>query len=325
MPPGQNILSVVAEREAVARQNGLLPEQLDVILDEVRSKLFNVRERRVKPGRDEKVLAAWNGLMLAAFAEAARDRSLGERAEIYRTAAERNAEFLVREMRSNDGRLRRTWKDGQARLNGYLEDYACVIEGLLELYQTTFDEKWFLAARELADILLHRYADPSGGFFDTSDDHEALVMRPKDLQDNAVPSGNAMAATVLLKLAVFTGEDRYSRQVEALLGALQPALVQSPLGFAQWLIALDFALSYPKEIAIIGDLLADDAQALLSVARAGYRPHQIVALVAPDRPSAVPLLLDRPALDNRATAYVCVRFACQRPTTDPAVLAGQLS
>ncbi len=213
----------------------------------------SAREQRVKPGRDEKVLAAWNGLMLAAFAEAARDRSLGERTEIYRSIAEHNAEFLLREMRTTDGRLLRTWKDGQAKLNGYLEDYACVIDGLLELYQTTFDEKWFVAARELADTMLQHYADPAGGFFDTSDDHETLVTRPKDLQDNAVPSGNAMAATVLLKLAAFTGEDRYYRHAEALFGALQPALIQSPLGFAQWLCALDFALSNPKEIAIVGD------------------------------------------------------------------------
>jgi uncharacterized protein YyaL (SSP411 family) len=327
LPPGQNILSIVAEPEAIARKNGLPPEHLGDILAGARRKLFSVREQRVKPGRDEKILAAWNGLMLAAFAEAARDRSLGERAGLYRSAAENNAEFLLREMCTGQGRLLRAWKDGQAKLNGYLEDYTCVIEGLLELYQTTFDEKWFVAARELADMMLQHYADPAGGFFDTSDDHEALVTRPKDLQDNAVPSGNAMAATVLLKLAAFTGDDRYSRQAEALLGVLQPALTQSPLGFAQWLIALDFALSNPKEIAIVGDRRSGDVQALLDVIHTGYRPHHVVALGAKraERTSAIPLLLDRPAIDDRATAYVCVRFACQRPTTDPQVLAGQLA
>jgi uncharacterized protein YyaL (SSP411 family) len=198
LPPGQNVLSISAEPEAVARKNGLSLEQLGAILDEARGKLFEAREQRVRPGRDEKILAAWNGLMLAAFAEAARDRSLGQRAESYRLAAEHNAEFLLREMRTAHGRLLRAWKDGQAKLHGYLEDYACVIEGLLELYQTTFDEKLFAAARELADTMLQYYADPAGGFFDTSDDHETLVTRPKDLQDNAVPSGNAMATTALL-------------------------------------------------------------------------------------------------------------------------------
>jgi uncharacterized protein len=326
LPPGQNILSFVADPEVVATKNGLSPEQMAVILSEARRKLLNVRERRVKPGRDEKILAAWNGLMLAAFAEAARDRSLGERAQIYRAAAVRSAGFLLREMRTTGGRLLRAWKDGQAKLNGYLEDYACVIDGLLELYQTTFDETWFVAARELADLLLRHYADPAGGFFDTSDDHEALVTRPKDLQDNAVPSGNAMAATALLKLAAFTGEDRYYGQAEALLGILQAALIQSPLGFAQWLTALDFALSNPKEIALVGDERSDDVQALLDVIRAGFRPHQVVALGAlhAGQPPAVPLLLDRPVAGSRATAYVCVRFVCQRPTTDPRVLAEQL-
>ncbi|NTU62169.1 MAG: thioredoxin domain-containing protein [Chloroflexi bacterium] len=326
LPPGQNILSIVTELEAVAGKNGLPLGKLESILDEARRKLFNVREQRVKPGRDEKILAAWNGLMLAAFAEAARDPSLGDqRAETYRSAAESNAEFLLREMRTSDGRLLRTWKDGRAKLNGYLEDSACVIEGLLELYQTTFDEKWFVAARELADSMLQHYADPAGGFFDTSDDHEALVTRPKDLQDNAVPSGNAMAATVLLKLAAFTADELYYRHAEALLGALQPALIQSPLGFAQWLIALDFALGNPKEIAIVGEKQSSGVQALLDVIRAGYRPHQVVALGAPDRSSAIPLLLDRSAIDKRATAYVCVRFVCQRPTSDPQALAAQLA
>ncbi len=325
LPPGQNILSLVAEPEKVAQKNGLPVERLESILDDARRKLFEAREQRVKPGRDEKVLAAWNGLMLAAFAEAARDRSLGERAEIYRSAAEHNAEFLLREMRASDGRLLRTWKAGRAKLNGYLEDYACTIEGLLELYQTTFDEKWFGAACQLADTMLQHYADPDGGFFDTSDDHEALVTRPKDLQDNAVPSGNAMAATTLLKFAAFTGEDRYYRRVGALLESLQPALIQAPLGFAQWLVALDFALGSPKEIAIVGDARSDDTQALLDVIRTGYRPHQVVALGTPDRTSAIPLLLDRSAIGEQATAYVCVRFACQRPTTDPQILAKQLA
>jgi hypothetical protein len=325
LPPGQNILSLVADPAAIAEKNGLSGAQLSTILTEARRILFAARERRVKPGRDEKVLAAWNGLMLATFAEAARDQTLGQRAELYRSAAEKNAAFLLQQMRTSDGRLRRTWKAGQAKLNGYLEDYACVIDGLLELYQTTFDEQWFVAARDLAEMMMQHYADPAGGFFDTSDDHETLVARPKDVQDNAVPSGNAQAATVLLKLAAFTGEERYYRHAESLPGALQSALLQSPLGFAQWLIALDFALSDPQEIAIVGDPQSSEAQALLDVIRRGYRPHQVAAFGAPDRLSAVPLLRDRPMIDNRPTAYVCVRFACQRPTTDPAVLSGQLA
>ncbi len=328
LPPGQNILSIVTTPQQVAHQNGLPLEELENVLEEARRKLFVVREKRIKPGRDEKVLAAWSGLMLAAFAEAARDRSLGDRMETYRSIAEHNADFLLHEMRTPAGRLLRTWKDGQAKLNAYLEDYACVIEGLLELYQTTFDEKWFVAARELADTLIQHYADPAGGFFDTSDDHEALVTRPRDLQDNAMPSGNAMTTSVLLKLAAFTGDDRYYQSGEALLGALQPALIQAPLGLAQWLCALDFALSNSKEIAVVGPDRSDSVQALLEVVRSGYRPNQVVAVgstLHADRTSAIPLLFDRPAIDDRATAYACVRFACQRPTTDPTVLAEQLA
>jgi uncharacterized protein len=326
LPPGQNILNVVATPQQVAHKNGMPLTELESILQKARGNLFAVREQRIKPGRDEKVLAAWNGLMLAAFAEAARDRSLGDRMGIYRSVAERNAEFLLREMRTPEGRLLRSWKDEHAKLNAYLEDYACVIEGLLELYQTTFNEKWFVAARELADTMLQHYADPAGGFFDTSDDHEMLVTRPKDLQDNALPSGNAMAASVLLKLAAYIGEDRYYQAGEALLSALQPALIQAPLGFAQWLCALDFSLSLPKEIAIVGADRSGGVQALLDVVRAGYRPHQVVALgTTSDRTSAIPLLLDRPTIDHQATAYVCVRFACQRPTTHPATLAEQLA
>jgi uncharacterized protein YyaL (SSP411 family) len=173
----------------------------------------------------------------------------------------------------------------------------------------------------LADIMLAHYIDPVGGFFDTSDDHEALITRPKDVQDNAVPSGNALASSVLLKLSAFTGEERYARHAESLLSALQPAMAQAPLGFAQWLCALEFAVSQPCEIAIVGDSQSGDTQALLAVVRAGYRPNQVVALTQPDRSSAaIPLLQDRLALNGQATVYVCQHFTCQRPTTDPAIL-----
>ena len=325
LPDGQNILSIVKEPQTVAETNGLALSELEAKLNESRRKLFDVREKRVKPNRDEKILSAWNGLMLAAFAEAARDRSLGDRAAAYRAIAERNAEFLLREMRSADGRLLRTWKEGRAKLNAYLEDYANVIEGLLALYETTFDERWFTAARELADAMIKHFADPAGGFFDTSDDHEMLVTRPKDLQDNAVPSGNAMAATVLLKLGAFTGEDSYLTLAELMVGLLQPAMMQAPTAFAQWLCALDFALSNPREIAIVGNIQSADTQALLNIVHDGYRPNQIVAVASPDRASAIPLLADRSTIGHQATAYVCQHFTCQQPVTEPVALRQQLA
>jgi uncharacterized protein YyaL (SSP411 family) len=262
--------------------------------------------------------------MLAAFAEAARDRSLDRSAE-YRSIAEKNAAFLLRALRTPEGRLYRSWKDGQAKLNGYLEDYACVIEGLLALYQTTFNEDWFIAARELADTLIKHFADPAGGFFDTSDDHETLVTRPKDLQDNATPSGNALASTVLLQLHLLTMDEIYYKQAELMLGLLQPVMIQAPTSFAQWLCALDFALSRPFEIAIVGDSRASDTQALIDVVRQGYRSNQVVAVGPPDRSSAVPLLLNRPQLNQHATAYVCQNFACQRPTIEAQELIKQIA
>jgi hypothetical protein len=290
-------------------------------LAKARYKLLATRERRVHPGRDEKVLTSWNGLMLAAFAEAARALKRDD----YRRIAERNADFLLRELGTPNGRLHHTWKAGIAKVNGYLEDYTHLIEGLLELYQTTFESRWYLAARELAEGMIEHFSAPDGGFFDTSDDHENLITRPRELQDNAVPSGNAMAATVLLRLAGLAVEPRHTELAQRSLSQMGSLLGQYPLGFAQWLIALDYALSHPREIAIVGYPQASDTHALLNVCIAGYRPHQIVALSAPDAEAPpIPLLQDRSPLDGRATAYVCVDFACRPPVTEPAVLQALL-
>jgi uncharacterized protein YyaL (SSP411 family) len=295
-------------------------------LADARRKLFEAREKRVHPGRDEKVLASWNGLMLAVFAEAARALDRDD----YRLVAERNADFLLRELRQQNGRLFRTWKarpehaegTAKAKLNGYLEDYAYLIEGLLELYQTTFETKWFVAAQELAETMIARFradgvqlrpepqlpskAEGLAGFYDTSDDHETLITRPRDLQDNATPSGNAMAATTLLKLAGFTNELRTVDIAHQALAQMQPMMSQYPLGFGQWLQALAYALSKPREIAIVGDPESSETQALLSVARDGYRPFQVVALGSPSTETlAVPLLQDRGLVNGQAAAYVC--------------------
>jgi uncharacterized protein YyaL (SSP411 family) len=291
---------------------------------EARGKLFAAREQRMHPGRDEKVLTSWNGLMLAAFAEAARVL----RRDDYRRVAERNADFLLRELRRDDGRLWHTWRAcpeqgrraGVAKINGYLEDYTYLIEGLLELYQTTFEPRWYLAARELAEAMVVHFSAPVG-FFDTSDDHERLISRPREWQDNAVPSGNAMATSVLLRLAGLAVEPRYAELARRSLSQVQPLLARHPLAFGQWLVALDYALSHPREIAIVGDPQAGDTRALLDACTTGYRPHQVVALRSPDsEASAVPLLQDRSQISGRATAYVCVGSACRPSVTDSAEL-----
>jgi uncharacterized protein YyaL (SSP411 family) len=286
-----------------------------------RRRLFEAREQRVHPGRDEKVLTSWNGLMLAAFAEAARvlDR------DDYREVAERSAGFLLRELRQENGRLLRTWKAGKAKLNGYLDDYSYLIEGLLELYQTTFDPRRFLAAQELAETMIAHFQAPGGGFFDTSDDHESLITRPRDLQDNATPSGNSMMATVLLKLSDLAVAPRYADLARQSLAAVQDYMARAPLGFGQWLVALDYTLSRPVEIAIVGSPDDEATRALLGAAMADFRPHQVVAYGPGGvTAAAVPLLEDRDLVDGRPAAYVCRDFACQSPVTEVEELQAQL-
>ena len=232
----------------------------------------------------------------------------------------------MRDLRQEHGRLLRTWKAGEAKLNGYLEDCSYLIEGLLELYQTTFEPRWFVAAQELAETMLQHFADADGTMFDTSDDHETLITRPRDLQDNATPSGNAMAVTALLKLAGFTNAGRYIDIAHQALAQMQPMMSQYPLGFGQWLQALAYALSKPLEIAIVGDPGASDTKALLGVLRDGYLPFQVVALGAPSpEKSAIPLLQDRGLVEGHAAAYVCRDFTCQAPIARPETLWVQLN
>jgi uncharacterized protein YyaL (SSP411 family) len=259
--------------------------------------------------------------MLASFAEAARilDR------EEYREAAIRNADFLLRELR-RDGQLLRTHKDGQAKVKGYLEDYAFLSDGLLRLYEATFDERWFLEVRALADAMLSRFKDGSGaGLYDT-DGEEALITRPRSWEDNAIPSGNSMAADVLLRLALLTGEVDYERVAVDILRAMSKSAAKYPGAFGHLLSTLNFHLSSPEEIAIVGDPRADDTLALLKVVYGHYRPSKVVALGLPkdEGEVVIPLLAGRNRLEGRATAYVCRRFTCQRPVNTPHELAVQL-
>jgi uncharacterized protein YyaL (SSP411 family) len=326
---GKSILNVKFDLSTAAAVAQMDEDRFRTMINQGRQKLLQAREARVKPGRDEKVLTAWNGLMLAAFAEAS--RVLGR--EDYRRVAELNAEFVLKELRRN-GRLLRSWKsesaagEGQAKFNAYLEDYAFYADGLLALYQATFAPRWFAAARALVDVILAHFTDPNGGFFDTSDDHEQLITRPKNLQDNAIPSGNAAAADVLLRLAAYTADDAYRRPAEEMLVAMAPTMQQYPGGFSHWLSVLAFQLAPPREIVLVGDPTTDDTHAMLEVVFGTYHPHQVVALTAPgdeDGASIVPLLADRPQQNGHTTAYVCQRFVCQAPITDSTLLATEIS
>ena len=294
-----------------------LAEALDGRIAAARATLYELRSKRIWPGLDDKVLTSWNGLMLAAFAEAG--QALG-RAD-YIEAAESNADFLHRTMRRDSGRLLRTWKAGSdAKYNGYLEDYAYLADGLLALYEATFEPRWVDWARELAELMLGHFRDTkNGGFFDTSDDHEQLIHRPKDLQDNAVPSGNAMAASVLVRLSLLTGNGDYWQVAEQITSTMNKFMAQYPSGFGQWLNVAKFMLSAPREIALMGS--GDAIAPLLKVIRGGYRPFQVVAA---GEEGSLPLLENRPQIDGKGTAYVCRRFVCQAPVTGPEELALQL-
>ncbi|CAN5601408.1 thioredoxin domain-containing protein [soil metagenome] len=318
---GRTILSRVRGNEDLADEYGPSADGIAEQLAEARRTLLEARRRRPQPGRDGKVLAAWNGLMIAACADAA----VGFGEPRHAALAERAADLVLDRLRGPDGRLRRSWKDGQARGPGVLEDYANMADGLLALYEATFGERYFVAARELADAILEHFADPAGGFFDTADDHETLVSRPKGVQDNAVPSGGAMATSVLLRLAALTGEGRHRDAAEKALAQVAPLAPRYPTAFAHWLRAMQLALGQLDEVAIVGAGGALDTSALLEVVRSTYRPLAVVAVAPEPAASAVPLLHGREMRDGRATAYVCHGFACRQPVTDAAELAEQLS
>ena len=285
-------------------------------LAEMCQKLFDHREDRIKPGRDEKVLTAWNGLMLAAFADAA--GVLGD--ERYLAIAKNNAAFIKRELNVG-GRLLRTWKDGRAKLNAYIEDYANVADGLLELFKVTGEIAYLNDAKELADLMITEFWDEeNGGFFFTSNDHEELVVRNKDLWDNATPSGNSVAADILLRLAKLTGEEKYERFAIATLRISASQIKRHPQGFGRALSALEFHLGQGKEIVVVGDSGNSLEREVLGM----YRPHDTV-VTALDASDNLPLTDGRTRVDGSATAYVCQNFVCNRPVTSVEELRHELT
>jgi hypothetical protein len=277
-------------------------------LDEARKALYEARAKRTRPGLDDKRLTSWNALMVAALAEAG--AVLGRRD--YLEAARRCAEFILDSLRDSERRLLRTYKDGEGRLNAYLEDHAFLLEALLALYESSFEQRWFQEAQILADTTIARFGDPErGGFYSTSDNHEALIARRKEIGDHPIPSGNSSAAMGFLRLAAFTGERVYESWAIGVLRLFGKAAPRQPDAFAYLLRALDFHLSPTKEIALIGD----DLSAMTAVVRSAFRPHAVLA--GGREGASVPLLLkDRTAVDSRPTAYVCERFSCRAPVTD---------
>jgi uncharacterized protein len=281
-------------------------------------------EQRVRPGLDDKRICSWNALMIAALADAgaALDR------QDYLDAAAGCARFISEGMRDSDGRLLRTWKEGDGRLNAYLEDHAFFVEALLRLYEATLEVRWFDAARETADTMMDRFADQErGGFFTTSHDHEELIARRKDVGDHPIPSGNSSAAFGLLRLAALTGESRYENIAVGTMRLFAPAAQRHPDAFGHLLQAIDFHLSPVREVALVapanGAGSRDGLGELAGVVHATHRPHVVLA-GGPEGCDRPELLRERPAVEGRPAAYVCEHFACQAPVTEPGELEAAL-
>ncbi|TAK25438.1 MAG: thioredoxin domain-containing protein [Chloroflexota bacterium] len=308
---------------AIAARHGVSVESLRALVDRSLPRLRDARSQRIAPGRDEKILASWNGLMLRAMAHAA--TVLGS--DRFRRSALANGTFLMDAL-VRDGRARHVYARGVARQNGFLEDYAYVADGFLALYELTFAPRWLLAARSLVDSAIAHFADDErGGFYDTSDDHETLIARPKDLYDNATPSANAVLVDVMARLAHLCGDEEYARRAADAPRAIAEVATQSPSAFGRWLSAIDEMTREPIEVAIIGDPESGLTGGLLQVVRQRYMPGRVIAVCAPGDAEAtalVPFLRDRAAIDARPTAYLCRRFVCQPPTTEARELARQL-
>ncbi len=318
---GHNILHLSRGLDLEVKMLGMPLGDLQTRLQNCKQKLLNVRGKRIWPGRDEKILTAWNALMIAAFAKAA--KVLEKPA--YAMVATQAADFLLTKMRGPDGRLFRTTFTGATpKLNAYLEDYAYLADALVTLYETTFEPRWIESALSLVKVMIEQFWDDSdGGFFFTGKDHESLIARNKDPHDNATPSGNSMAVSALLRLAKLTGDADLLAKAQRTLQLFGGLMGRSPMAAGQMLCALDFYLGPVQEIAVVGDATNAEVIDVLRMLRRPFRPNQVVAWKAKNADGALPLLKDRPALGD-VTTYVCENFTCQAPMVGVAALRESL-
>ncbi len=320
-----NVLHVPVSLEEFVADSGRDSTEFLEDISRIRETLYEVRSRRVAPGIDDKVLTSWNALMLKAFAEAG---ALFQN-EKWIAIAKKNARLLLDNARDSEGRLLHTWKatsdsDGEARILGYLDDYSYLVDALLTLYEATFDYSYVDAARALADQMADRFWDPDWQvFFDTSHEHSKLLVRPRGVLDNALPSGGAIAAMGLLKLSVFTGESEYAAKAEASMKSLVPQMEQSPAAVTSWLSAVDFLTASRQEVIVIGDREDPVVTEMLREALGRYSPNTVFggAHKEPGSNEKSPLLADRKLVNGKATAYVCENYACKLPVTSSAELA----
>ena len=311
---GHNILNLPRPLDQAAAMLSLDLELLTKELAEDRAKLLSAREKRIPPAKDTKILTSWNGLMIAAMAEGARIL----RKESYLHAAEKASGFLLDRMRSENGLLLHCFKDGKARFNGYLDDYASLIDGLTRLYEVSGVPRWIKAALELAGIMIDEFTDPAGGFFFTGKSHETLITRPKDVYDNATPSGNAMAATALLRLAELTGREDLKEKGLETLHILQTVMDKVPSAAGQGLIALSREILPPwPEFVIVSGSDPTEFREAIEAVYSRFLPGRVVAPATAEQAfettSVVPLLSNRVAKEGRTTTYLCERMTCQAP------------
>jgi uncharacterized protein YyaL (SSP411 family) len=310
-------------RNVLYRAGGAAAQQ-PADLAEARRRLYEARAMRARPGLDDKRLTSWNALMIGALAEAG--AVLGN--EGYLNAARECATFVLSALRNKEGRLLRTYNGDRAHLNAYLEDHAFLLEAFLTLYESSFESHWFQQAKGIADTMIARFGDhEQGGFYSTSDDHETLIARRKEIGDHPIPSGNSSAALGLLRLASLTGDRAYESCAKGVFQLFARAATRQPEAFAHLLRGVDFYLSQTKEIALIAPTEADGSEQpmseLLAVVRSSYRPH-IVLAGGPEGSRVPPILKKRGAVDGKAAAYVCERFTCKAPVTSPTALAKSL-
>ncbi len=324
---GHNILNVPVPPEEFSAKHGLGAADLEKRLKPMRERLLAARAKRVRPSKDDKVLADWNGLMISAFARGS--QVLGDAA--YRRAAERAADFVLTTMRGEAGQLLHAHRRGKSHIDAHLDDYAFMAIGLIDLYEATFDVKWLDAAKRLVDQMDARFwDDAAGGFFFTEADRPNVIVRAKSAQDQATPSGNAAAARALLRLAKLTGDEDYTQKAERTLATFRGSIERDPSAFSCLLGALDFYTGPTFEVAIIGHAKAEDTRAMLGAIRRRFLPNTVVALLDPSWANAdavaksIPLLATRPMVGGKATVYVCQDFQCKAPVTDAGKLEGLL-
>jgi uncharacterized protein YyaL (SSP411 family) len=310
----------------MAAEMGLSALDLSGKLDQAKQKLFEARNERVRPHRDDKILTDWNGLMVAAFAKAA--QVFDE--DAYLQAARAAADFILEAMNAPDGRILHRYRDGQAAIPASLDDYAFFIWGLIELYEATFTVHYLQRALSLQALLdQHFRDDQKGGYFFTPDDGETLLLRQKDIYDGAVPSGNAVAFLNLLRLARITGRPDLENQAIRLARAFAAQIRRHPSGHSQFMVALDFLIGPASEIVIAGDLQRKDAQTMLRSLREPFLPGKVVIFrhagaMSPVASDLFGFTSGMKAVNGKATAYVCVNHACQRPTHDVNEMLGRL-